>query len=978
MNAAVNVYRYTVPNICTFSIYIYSMLPQPPIPLALRERTVVAIPQSEPSSPNARKECVTTRENIQVAPKTQNRDDNIFYIGKKFHSINEVDEAKAKYEAVYFCELWKRDVRTLASAQKRVPKRIANADLSLRYYSMKLTCKFGGRTMPKRGDRKRDTKTFKQGCPFEIYLVLSSDGKALEVAKMTSDHSHSISKELYDHLPRQRKLTGSLREEVKNAVRLKANNKLLQQKIQTSTGLPVTLKDISNLKTESKLETNSNDVEVVVNYLKAKEGAVVEVAVDKDNNFKSLFFQDQYMKNAYEKFPEMLLVDATYKLLDLRMPLYVLMVVDGNGLSDIVGLLIVAEESEAVITSAMESFKQHNTAWVKTSVIMSDKDFNERQAFAKCFPGASLLICLYHTLRTFRREITVEKMGITSDERDRALEMITKIVYSKSEEAYEANVEELKAAKWKAVADYFLDNWHPIKEQWVACFKDLVFNLGETTNNRLESTNAKIKSVCSRYGSMLQFFTEMSAVLGALRNERHHQQIMGASRQSTGIEAYEKDIRKYAEVLTPYAFKHVRNQAKLADCINVQQILPESKVVIKSSTYGQVTVTADKCQCSYPVKMGLPCRHILKARTALNLSRFDQSLCSTRWTMDYYKKAFKGVTPTSNSGSTNVDVIAAKEQKQATLTQAQKFRKAMDMARTLATHASEGGMKTFQHRIADMQQLLDKWQMQNNSGKNNPDSHSCTRSVTNLKTSKIKDKKPEIKKKLENNDARCESQESPRSQTVADTNNKTTGPHRMVEKKSSQLSSANDHHKKLQGKDGNANLKDIKMPPKMLKRGRPKGADSTVIGLPKAKKIKKGLLPFSRVRGDEKNRIILECFVRPLIAKKAIENGKLISSDEVESNIHNIPDMVRDKENVDIYRIEKFFSRDAWLIVLATCEEKNKSKWTCPGCTSSLKRGDESVACERCLQWYHMKCTSLNGLPKVKNWFCRKCKSKYL
>ena len=88
------------------------------------------------------------------------------------------------------------------------------------------------------------------------------------------------------------------------------------------------------------------------------------------------------------------------------------------------------------VTSAMESFKRHNPAWIKTTVIMSDKDFTERQAFTKCFPNASLLICLYHTLRTFRREITIEKMGITSAERDRALEIITKIVYSKSEKMW--------------------------------------------------------------------------------------------------------------------------------------------------------------------------------------------------------------------------------------------------------------------------------------------------------------------------------------------------------------------------------------------------------------------------------------------------------------------------------------------------------------------------------------------------------------
>lgn len=90
-------------------------------------------------------------------------------------------------------------------------------------------------------------------------------------------------------------------------------------------------------------------------------------------------------------------------------------------------------------------------------------------------------------------------------------------------------------------------------------------------------------------------------------------------------------------------------------------------------------------------------------------------------------------------------------------------------------------------------------------------------------------------------------------------------------------------------------LKDVKMPPKMLKRGRRKGAELTVIGLPRAKKAKKGILPFSKVLAEEKNRILLECFVRRSVANKAIRGEKLISV-EVETNIHNIPDMVRDKE----------------------------------------------------------------------------------
>ena len=51
----------------------------------------------------------------------------------------------------------------------------------------------------------------------------------------------------------------------------------------------------------------------------------------------------------------------------------------------------------------------------------------------------------------------------------------------------------------------------------------------------------------------------------------------------------------------------------------------------------------------------------------------------------------------------------------------------------------------------------------------------------------------------------------------------------------------------------------IKMPPKILKRGHPKGAEVTVIGLPRKKKKESpnNLLPFCRLSPIEKERMIL-------------------------------------------------------------------------------------------------------------------------
>ena len=50
------------------------------------------------------------------------------------------------------------------------------------------------------------------------------------------------------------------------------------------------------------------------------------------------------MEKIYTAFPEMLFVDATHKVNELQMPLYIFLVCDGNGQSEIVAACLVASE----------------------------------------------------------------------------------------------------------------------------------------------------------------------------------------------------------------------------------------------------------------------------------------------------------------------------------------------------------------------------------------------------------------------------------------------------------------------------------------------------------------------------------------------------------------------------------------------------------------------------------------------------------
>jgi len=144
----------------------------------------------------------------------------------------------------------------------------------------------------------------------------------------------------------------------------------------------------------------------------------------------------------------------------------IFLICDGNGQSEIVAACLVVSEQRVVIEKMANAFKKHNSAYCSARVIMTDKDMNERYVLSEAFPNATLQLCLFHVLCMFGREITVEAMSIRSVERSVALDILQKIAYSSSAEAYEANRRLLNDTGFTKVLEYYEGNWHPIRYEW--------------------------------------------------------------------------------------------------------------------------------------------------------------------------------------------------------------------------------------------------------------------------------------------------------------------------------------------------------------------------------------------------------------------------------------------------------------------------------------------------------------------------------
>ena len=163
-------------------------------------------------------------------------------------------------------------------------------------------------------------------------------------------------------------------------------------------------------------------------------------------------------------------------------------------------------------------------------------------------------------MRTFRREVTTEKMGISNDEQMQVLEILQSMAYSKTESRYQVLYKQLMSTRLNTVIQYFNDNCHPIRDEWVEGHKNRYTNFMNATNNRLESINQKLKAVVSRHSSLLEFNEQLQSCLSSLRAERNDRAASIFQKRPVCFNNFKEHELQYYKKCTTFAFKHIQEQ----------------------------------------------------------------------------------------------------------------------------------------------------------------------------------------------------------------------------------------------------------------------------------------------------------------------------------------------------------------------------------------------------------------------------------
>lgn len=311
-----------------------------------------------------------------------------------------------------------------------------------KYKYIKYHCLFGDELRRRDGPRVRKTSSYKQKCKAIISggFKMVDEEPVFRLITVNNEHNHPHTEAQFKGLPKQRRKTiDEASPYLKQVMNVQPNYMLLQNEVRKNSSTQGIIKrgDLRNFKAKHQSATAGiTDLEQLVGELTKTAGAAVKVLHNQLNELEAVYFQDGKMKENFENYPDVVMFDGTYKLNDRRMPLIIVLSIDGESLSHIVGLFIVRSENAAALNFLFDNFKIENPSHNDIKVILTDKHFANRNAINRQFPNAAHHLCVFHVSQIFHREITASKRLVDKTQRAVCLRILHNMIYAKNQDEY--------------------------------------------------------------------------------------------------------------------------------------------------------------------------------------------------------------------------------------------------------------------------------------------------------------------------------------------------------------------------------------------------------------------------------------------------------------------------------------------------------------------------------------------------------------
>ena len=473
--------------------------------------------------------------------------------------------------------------------------------------------------------RIRQTTSRCTGCLFSILGKQLKDegGWALRYRRdeRFAVHNHEPSSHPTAH-PIHRKLTAEQKGQISRLNAAGIAPKEINTYLRQNDSTLATQKDISNQILQSRRDARQGEtsMQALINQLDQK-GFWSRFQVDENNRVEAVLFAHPDSLAYLQTYPELLLLDCTYKTNRFGMPLLDIIGIDGSNRSFCIAFAFLRGENEEDYLWALERLKSlYEISQVEyPSIILTDCAEACMNAVDICFPDSTSLLCLWHAnkavLTNCRPTFVLPKLGLDpadhSEEKWQAFfNHWHSIIYSLDQATFEQRLQELEEQYLPTYINevaYLKSTWlNPYKKKLVKAWVDLHRHFGAVTTSQVEGIHSMLKSYLGT--SALDLFEAWSSIhralvhqLAELRSNQAKQQIRTPIELSKGLYS---GIQAW---VSHYALRKVEEQRKRL--LDTQEPLPT-------------------CTGVFTRTQGLPCAHTIQTfmeqGQPLQLYHFDK------------------------------------------------------------------------------------------------------------------------------------------------------------------------------------------------------------------------------------------------------------------------------------------------------------------------------------------------------------------
>ncbi len=241
--------------------------------------------------------------------------------------------------------------------------------------------------------RRRRTRSRLTGCPFSI-IEISQNGAWILFVR-AERHNHKASTHRSAHLV-HRRLGPAQRTEATELSRAGIPSRSIAGVLQaTGTGFNVLVKDIYNAKQHLRTETlaGRTPIQALLGQLD-QQNIHTKTQMDADIHLIHFFFAFREAVTVYIAYPEVFLLDCTYKTNHFNMPLLNIISITGLDTTFYLAYVFFLAEAEGDFVRALQHLK--NVLSVRPSIMVTDRDLALMNAISTIFPSATHFLCQWH------------------------------------------------------------------------------------------------------------------------------------------------------------------------------------------------------------------------------------------------------------------------------------------------------------------------------------------------------------------------------------------------------------------------------------------------------------------------------------------------------------------------------------------------------------------------------------------------------